>query len=375
MAQSINLWNATYSDVPSILLPRAGGGTAQFVDVTDTTAAAADVASGKYFYTSGGVKTQGTASGGGNLQTKSVSFTPTESAQSASVTADSGYDGLDTVNVSVGAISSTYVGSGIERKGTADMLVSGSTVVAPSGYYESMGVRTIALGTEGTPTATKGTVSNHSIDVTPSVTNSAGYINGSTKTGTAVTVTASELVSGSETKTANGTYDVTNLASLVVNVSGGSSNWTLLGTKDCGTISTSSTTAATINKDFTVSGVGAYDLLVVETSVNTKTNGRHAATARLIWLTAGSDIGTKNGATLATAVWNVKLSSGGVATSRSNTTARGVYPYSCTLSTSNSVTSAAIVMYACYNSTQTGTINGTYTARVYGVKLYDLIGG
>ena len=26
-------------------------------------------------------------------------------------------------------------------------------------------------------------------------------------------------------------------------------------------------------------------------------------------------------------------------------------------------------------STQTGTINGTYTTRVYGVKLYDLIGG
>ena len=50
----------------------------------------------------------------------------------------------------------------------------------------------------------------------PSVTNTTGYITGGTKTGTAVTVSASELVSGSETKTANGTYDVTNLASLVV---------------------------------------------------------------------------------------------------------------------------------------------------------------
>ena len=36
---------------------------------------------------------------------------------------------------------------------------------------------------------------------------------------------------------------------------------------------------------------------------------------------------------------------------------------------------ATIVMYRCYNSTQTGTINGSYTTRVYGVKLYDLIGG
>lgn len=31
--------------------------------------------------------------------------------------------------------------------------------------------------------------------------------------------------------------------------------------------------------------------------------------------------------------------------------------------------------YYRYNSNNTGTINGTYTARVYGIKLYDLIGG
>ena len=79
----------------------------------------------------------------------------------------------------------------------------------------------VGSGTEGTPTATKGTVSNHSVSVTPSVTNTAGVISGGTHTGTAVTVSASELVSGSETKTSNGTYDVTNLAQLVVNVSGG----------------------------------------------------------------------------------------------------------------------------------------------------------
>ena len=76
----------------------------------------------------------------------------------------------------------------------------------------------VAAGTAGTPSASKGTVSNHSVSVTPSVTNTTGWITGSTKTGTAVTVSASELVSGSETKTANGTYNVTNLASLVVAV-------------------------------------------------------------------------------------------------------------------------------------------------------------
>lgn len=65
MAQNITLMGASYSDVPAVELPKTGGGTASFTDVTDTTAAASDVASGKYFYTAAGTRTQGTASGGG----------------------------------------------------------------------------------------------------------------------------------------------------------------------------------------------------------------------------------------------------------------------------------------------------------------------
>ena len=65
MAQNITLWGASYSDVPSVNLPKTGGGTASFTDVTDTTATAADVSNTKYFYTASGVRTQGTNSGGG----------------------------------------------------------------------------------------------------------------------------------------------------------------------------------------------------------------------------------------------------------------------------------------------------------------------
>ena len=65
MSQNISLLGATYSAVPAVTLPKSGGGTATFTDVTDTTAAASDVASGKYFYTAAGVRTQGTSSGGG----------------------------------------------------------------------------------------------------------------------------------------------------------------------------------------------------------------------------------------------------------------------------------------------------------------------
>lgn len=84
MAQNISLLNAQYTDVPSVTLPKTGGGTASFVDVTSTTAVASDVASGKLFFTALGVLTQGTASGGGTtgLVYESGTYTPTsDSAQ------------------------------------------------------------------------------------------------------------------------------------------------------------------------------------------------------------------------------------------------------------------------------------------------------
>ena len=132
-----------------------------------------------------------------NLQNKSVNYTPSETAQSGTVEADSGYDGLGTVSVSVGAVSSSYVGSGVDRRTSSDLTASGASVTAPAGFYENSVSKAVASGTEGTPTATKVVnTTNAEALITPSVTNTSGYINGGTKTGTAFSVTASELVSG-----------------------------------------------------------------------------------------------------------------------------------------------------------------------------------
>ena len=186
-----------------------------------------------------------------NLRSESV--TPTESSQT--ITPGSGYDGLS--EVTVGAISSTYVGSEIDRRTSSDLTASGATVTVPEGYYASQASKSVATGTEGTPTATKGTVSNNSLTVTPSVTNTAGYISGGTHSGTGVTVTASELVSGTKTITENGTgIDVTNYVSVDVNVSPN------LQTKSVTYTPTTSIQTATVTADSSYDGIDEVNITV-----------------------------------------------------------------------------------------------------------------
>ena len=184
----------------------------------------------------------GIEQGGGepNLQAKTYTV---DSAGTTTVTADSGYDGLSEVEVSVpeaevsayyGSEYDTYdgnrrwildygvdveTGGYIDAGGVGDDAVfnavaSGITITPTTSVqtigganYMMEGAVTVAAmpsGTAGTPTATKGTVSNHSVSVTPSVTNTAGYISSGTINGTAVTVSASELASGNKAITENG---------------------------------------------------------------------------------------------------------------------------------------------------------------------------
>ena len=336
---NISLYGASYTDVPACTLPQTGGGEVLFTDTSPTTAAAADVAAGKYFFTANGVLTLGTSSGGiedGHVyqdqdgyivlddetgkvyQTVSKSYTPSETAQSETITPSSGYDALSSVSVSVGAISSSYVGSGITRRSSSDLTASGATVTVPSGYYSTQATKAVSSGSATTPattitanpsisvgsdglitatasatksvtptvsagyvssgtagtitvsgsntsqlstqaaatitpstsaqtavaagkyttgavtvaamptgsvsaSATKGTVSNHSVSVTPTATvGTAGYIAAGSTNGTAVTVSASELVSGNKAITANGTnIDVADYSTVSVAVSGG----------------------------------------------------------------------------------------------------------------------------------------------------------
>ena len=98
MAQNITLLGASYSDVPSILLPKTGGGTAQFDDTTiaSSAATAADIASGKLAYVNGVLLT-GTGSGGGgwtkigSTTELAVNTTSTSAASAGTISIGSSY--------------------------------------------------------------------------------------------------------------------------------------------------------------------------------------------------------------------------------------------------------------------------------------------
>lgn len=194
---------------------------------SDLTASGATVTAPAGYYGSSASKS--VASG-------SVTAPASISATSASVSTGTNTLTLSkTVSVTPSVTTAGYVSSGtagnssvsltasVNTRSSSDLTASGATVTAPAGYYGSSASKSVASGTEGTPTATKGTVSNHSVSVTPSVTNTAGYISGGTKTGTAVSVTASELASGNKEITANGTgIDVVGYSTVSVDVAGGS---------------------------------------------------------------------------------------------------------------------------------------------------------
>ena len=111
----------------------------------------------------------------------------------------------------------------IPQRSFSAITLNGDTINVLDGYYPLPLSKTIDTSMIPYPTATKGTVSNHSVYVTPHISLDTGYYLSGSESGTPVKVSASELVSGSQTITQNGTVDVTNLASVSVNVSGGTS--------------------------------------------------------------------------------------------------------------------------------------------------------
>lgn len=189
---------------------------------------------------------------GDSINSEEIVINPSETEQI--ITPSTGHNAIS--QVTVNPISSTYIGTQITRNTQDSLSVSEATVTVPAGYYETSVSETIASGTAGTPVATKGIVNGNKISITPKVTNTTGYIVGETKTGTAVIVSASELVSGNKSITVNGTnIDVTNYKTVSVNVP---SSGVTINNQDI-TVSPS-TSKQTITADSEYTGLGTVTI-------------------------------------------------------------------------------------------------------------------
>lgn len=131
----------------------------------------------------------GSSSSSPSLQSKTV--TPSESSQT--VTPDSGYDGLS--QVTVNAVSSTYVGSGVTKKTAATYTPSTSNQTIASGQYLN-GTQTIKGDSNLIASNIKSGVSIFGVNGTYSGSASGGSNNIETFHITSKTATISPTISG-----------------------------------------------------------------------------------------------------------------------------------------------------------------------------------
>jgi len=203
MAQNVTVAGASYSDVPSLILPKTGGGTSSFFDVSDTTAAAADVASGKYFYTSAGVRTAGTASGGGGdrlvlIQTTALgslstsSSTATDTGKTISLASTTGWQGYDLLIV---VISTDSQVNGRHTSDVSSVFITGQSDIDTKNSYSVAGNVWVTKRSSGGVTSSRYLTSKYGV-----------YINAVSASNNTLTMTVYYRYSSNNTGTLNGTY-------------------------------------------------------------------------------------------------------------------------------------------------------------------------
>lgn len=191
------------------------------MDLTQDTVAASNLLQSYTAHGADGLAITGTATAGSTINNQNKTVTPSETQQS--ISADSGYTGLGTVTVN--AISSTYVGSGITQRSSTDLTVSGATVTVPAGYYAEAASKSVTIMTLPTSagTSSEGTqrarISRHAgtryinipvgYNATSQYYTLEGTPNGSVTAPSSISGTAASVSTGTNTLTLTKTVSVT----------------------------------------------------------------------------------------------------------------------------------------------------------------------
>ena len=171
-------------------------------------------------------------SGSASTPATSVTANPTISVSSGGlITATASATKSVTPSVSAGWVASGTAGTiTVSGSNTSQLSTEAGKTVTPttseqtavaSGKYTTGAIKVAAMpsGTAGTPNIQLDGISNHVATLYPWVQNTTGYITGGTKTGSAYTISASQLTSGTKSITENGTgIDVTNYKYVDVDV-------------------------------------------------------------------------------------------------------------------------------------------------------------
>ena len=115
MAQNVKINGVTYSDVPSVQIPKATSGTAIFYDTSGSDAAVGDILSGKKAFGSTGELTGNMANNGATGGSISV--------KAGTVSIPAGYTSGGTVSISSAAVTDCISGN----------ILTGKTILGVSG--------------------------------------------------------------------------------------------------------------------------------------------------------------------------------------------------------------------------------------------------